>query len=81
MTVGVPEITPVAVLNESPAGRFGEIEYDETLPVTVGESGAIATPTVKVFGELYERATGAASFTLITTPKVVNPPELVAVTV
>ena len=52
-----------------------------TVPVTVGESGLMVVPTVKVFGELYERATGAASFTVITTPKVVDPPELVAVTV
>ena len=74
-------MTPVVVLNESPAGSSGLIEYDATLPVTDGESGEMATPTVKVFGELYESATGAASFTVITTSKVVDPPELVAVTV
>ena len=69
------------VLNESPAGKEGSIEYDATLPVTVGESGVMAKPTVNVFGELYESATGAASFTVITTSKVVEPPEFTAVTV
>ena len=57
------------------------IEYEATLPVTLGESGVIAVPTVKVFGELYDSAIGAASFTVITTSKVVNPPEFTAVTV
>ena len=50
--VGVPEITPVVVLNESPAGSAGEIEYDVTLPVTVGDKEAMAEPTVNTFGEL-----------------------------
>ena len=49
--------------------------------MTVGESGEMAVPTVKVFGELYDSAIGAASFTVMTTSKVVDPPELVAVTV
>ena len=71
----------MVVLNESPAGSSGAIEYEETLPDTLGESGVMATPTVKVFGELYDSATGAASLTVITTSKVVDPPELVAVTV
>ena len=31
-TVGVPEINPVEVLNDRPAGRLGEIEYSETAP-------------------------------------------------
>ena len=69
------------MLNVSPAGSAGAIEYDATLPVTLGESGVMDVPTVKVFGELYDSATGAASFTVITTSKAVEPPELVAVTV
>ena len=81
ITLGVPEITPVAVLNESPAGKLGEMFQEEAVPVTLGASGVMAVPTVKVLGELYESATGAASFTVITTPKVVDPPEFVAVTV
>ena len=36
---------------------------------------------VNTFGELYESELGAISFTVITTSKVVDPPELVAVTV
>ena len=71
----------MAVLNVNPAGKEGSIEYEATLPVTVGESGVTAVPTVKVFGELYDSAIGAASFTVITTSKLVDPPELVAVTV
>ena len=74
-------MTPVVVSNVSPADSSGAIEYEETLPVTLGESGVMAIPTVNVFGELYDSATGAASFTVITTSKVVEPPELVAVTV
>ena len=74
-------MTPVVVSNVSPAGSAGAIEYEATLPVTVGESGVTAVPTVKVLGELYDSANGAASFTVITTSKVVDPPELVAVTV
>ena len=36
---------------------------------------------VYTFGEVYDSALGAMSFTVIDTPKVVDPPVLVAVTV
>lgn len=41
--VGVPEITPVVVSRLKPAGRDGLIEYEVTVPVTVGELEVIAT--------------------------------------
>ena len=49
--------------------------------MTVGLSATIADPTVYTFGELYDKAEGATSFTVITIPKDVLPPELAAVTV
>ena len=36
VTVGVPEIVPVVVEMETPAGRDGLIDQDVTVPVTVG---------------------------------------------
>ena len=50
-------------------------------PETLGFKEAIAEFLVNTFGELYESKLGAISFTVITTSKVVEPPELVAVTV
>ena len=73
--VGVPEITPVVVLNESPAGSAGETEYDVTLPVTEGSSAVMAVPTVNTFGELYESSVGADSPIEICTVKTAVPPE------
>ena len=51
--VGVPEMAPVDVDKERPAGRDGEIVHDVTVPVTVGVTVFIAVPCVKekVFGE------------------------------
>ena len=44
--VGVPLITPVVSLIESPAGRSGETDQFVTVPVTVGVRLLIAAPTV-----------------------------------
>ena len=41
--VGVPEITPVLVFKLKPAGNAGLMEYEVTVPVTVGELLEIAT--------------------------------------
>ena len=32
IAVGVPEMAPVEVSNDKPAGRVGVIDHDETLP-------------------------------------------------
>jgi hypothetical protein len=45
---GVPEITPVEVFSVRPVGRAGLIEYNVTVPVTVGVLFAIACPAVTV---------------------------------
>ena len=81
MTVGVPEISPVEVLKDNPAGKLGFILKPETVPETEVNKLEIGLPTVKTFGEVYESEFGAIAFTVITTPKVVAPPELAAVTV
>jgi hypothetical protein len=48
--VGVPEITPVEVLNDNPAGKDGLIAQVVTAPpVLVGVKVDIAVPTVYVF--------------------------------
>lgn len=44
--VGTPEMTPVMLSKESPAGSTGLTVYAETEPVTVGFNGAISAPTV-----------------------------------
>ena len=41
----------------------------------------IVTSLVKTYGEVYESKVGAVSFTVMTTSKEVDPPELIAVTV
>jgi hypothetical protein len=46
--VGVPEIAPLDVLRLSPAGSAGLTAYELAVPVTVGVSTEIATPTVAV---------------------------------
>ena len=81
IAVGVPEITPVEVLKLKPDGKLGDTANELTVPETVGNKLVIVVPTVKIFGELYERLVTPISLTVITTPKVVEPPELVAVTV
>ena len=70
------------VLNTSPAGNPGLIEYPVNgPPVTVGVKVVIGVPTVPTVGVVYDNALGAIAFTVSTTGKVVFPPELVAVTV
>jgi hypothetical protein len=80
-TVGVPEIIPVDVSNVRPAGKSGRTVYETGVPVIVGDSGVIDVPFVYIFGDKYERLVGAMSLTVITTPKVVLPPVLVAIIV
>lgn len=51
IAVGVPEITPVEVLRESPVGSDGDTAQVMTVPpLTVGADGAIAVSLVKVNG-------------------------------
>ena len=50
MMVGVPEITPVTVLKESPEVNIGEILYDVTLPETVGAI-LVELPKVRILGD------------------------------
>src|SRR5690606_8178039 len=80
-TVGVPEIIPVVVLNINPAGRDGLMLYESTFPSTAGTSGVMVTPSANTFGVGYDRLNGGMSFTVISIPKVMLPPEFVAVTV
>ena len=48
---GVPLISPVEVLNDSPAGKLGEIVQAVTAPpLDVGALGVIALPFVSVNG-------------------------------
>ena len=50
-TVGVPDISPVAVSNRRPAGSAGVIVHDTTgPPVVVGVSACIAVLLVSVYG-------------------------------
>ena len=50
-TVGVPEISPVAVSNTRPDGSAGDIDQDTTgPPVEVGMSSCIAVLLVSVYG-------------------------------
>ena len=81
--VGVPEIAPVEVSNERPAGRDGETDQLVTgPPLTLGVTVVMAVPLVKVkaFG-LKVKEDGATSFTTIVTSTVLVPPVLLAVTV
>ena len=50
-TVGVPDISPVAVSNRRPTGSAGVIVQDTTgPPVVVGVSACIAVLLVSVYG-------------------------------
>ena len=63
--MGVPEIAPVAVENERPAGSDGETDHDVTVPPPeVGVIVDIVVPFVNV-SELgaYAIEDGATSFT------------------
>ena len=55
--VGVPEIAPLVVENDSPAGSEGEMDQEVTVPpLTVGVAVVMATPLVSVNGvPLYTR--------------------------
>ena len=51
MAVGVPEIAPVEVSSESPAGSDGETDQETTAPpLADGEAVVMATPFVRVNG-------------------------------
>ena len=80
--VGVPEIVPVIGLMLRPGGSAGVTEKLLTVPITVGESPAIACPTTaEIVLWAYTRFVGAAGFTTICTTVLVLPDALVAVTV
>ena len=57
MLVGVPEIAPLVVENDRPAGNDGEMDQEVTVPpLTLGVAVVIAVPLVKVNGvPLYTR--------------------------
>ena len=57
MAVGVPEISPLVVENDSPAGSDGEIDQEVTVPpLTLGVAAVMAVPLVSVNGDpLYKR--------------------------
>ena len=81
--VGVPEIAPVEVSNERPAGRDGETDQLVTgPPLTLGVTVVMVVPlvNVKAFG-LKVKEDGATSFATIVTSTVLVPPVLLAVTV
>jgi len=51
MAVGVPEIAPVEVLKERPAGSDGEIDQEITVPpLTLGVAVVMAESLVSVNG-------------------------------
>jgi hypothetical protein len=53
IAVGVPEMAPVEVSNDKPAGRVGVIAHKSTVPpLEVGVAVVIATSFVKVNGLL-----------------------------
>tara|TARA_B000000475_G_scaffold232345_1_gene198529 strand:- start:77 stop:328 length:252 start_codon:yes stop_codon:yes gene_type:complete len=83
MTVGVPEISPVAVSSERPVGRAGVIDQEVTVPpLEVGVTAVMAESLVKVYGlPLYAIDDGATSLTTMLTVAVSLPPVLLAVTV
>jgi len=79
----VPEIAPVEVSKERPAGSVDEIVQEVIAPpLDVGVTVVIAVSFAKLneLG-LYVSDDGAASLTIIVTVAVALPPSLVAVTV
>lgn len=79
---GVPDITPVVVLSVNPLGSAGLADQDVTVPVTVGTLLIITASFVYTADVVvYDRAVGAARFTVIDIAVEVDPPELVAVMV
>jgi len=83
MAVGVPEIAPVEVLKERPAGSVGEIDHEVTVPpLTLGVAVVMALSLVNVNGlPLYTMLDGPMSLTVMVTVAVELPPVLLAVTV
>ena len=83
MAVGVPEIAPVEVLKERPAGSVGEIDHEVTVPpLTLGVAVVMAVSLVNVNGlPLYTMLDGLTSLTVMVTVAVELPPVLLAVTV
>ena len=81
--VGVPEIAPVELSNDNPAGRAGVIsQFITTPPVEVGVAVVIALSLIRVSElGLYATVEGATSLTWIVTVAVSLPPALVAVIV
>ena len=81
--VGVPEISPVELSNNNPAGSAGVISQFVTAPpVEVGMAVVIALSLVRVSElGLYATEEGATSLTWMVTVAVSLPPALVAVTV
>ena len=82
-TVGVPEMAPVEVEKDSPAGSVPVSDHDTTAPpLDVGVAVVMAESFVKVrkLG-LYETEDGAMSLTTIVTVAVPLPPAFVAVIV
>lgn len=78
----MPDIIPVVVLSVSPAGNDGVTDHDVTVPVTVGMLLAITASLVYTADVVvYDKAVGAARFIVIDIDVVVDPPELLAVTV
>ena len=81
--VGVPEISPVEVEKERPAGTDGEIDQEVTgPPLVVGVTVVMAVPFVSVneLG-LYASEEGASSMTSIVKTTLSLPPVLLPVTV
>ncbi len=81
--VGVPEMAPVEVEKDSPAGSVPVSDHDTTAPPRdVGVAVVMAESFVKVrkLG-LYETEDGAMSLTTIVTVVVPLPPAFVAVIV
>lgn len=83
IAVGVPEMVPVEVSKESPAGNVGDTDHETTVPpLDVGVTAVIREPLVRVNGfPLYAIDEGMTSLTTMVTVAVVLPPVLVAVTV
>lgn len=81
--VGVPEISPVELSNDNPAGSAGVISQFVTAPpLDVGVTVVIALSLVRVSElGLYATEDGATSFTWMVTVAVSLPPALLAVTV
>ena len=82
MTVGVPEMAPVDVEKERPAGsEDGEIDHEVTAPpLEVGVTVVMVVSLVKL-SELGVYDDGATSLIWMVTVAVPLPPALLAVTV